>query len=250
MIIKTLRYITVLLTLAVLPATAQEEKDTLFSFLNRNPEAVEFNVIYEGTRLNLSADNHYLLVNFCVAHPALQMRFLMQRFSFYIDPSGKKKKKYEISMPSALEVKDELEAVIPPEGTERSQDTRPDIRPLISALNKKGAEYLYNGQVHHLGYQYFHIEIDSQNDLLTFYVLVPKEPLMNDRKLTDQWTIGIFSMNDFANMPPPEQEYEGGMMPPPMEGEDQQSIQELMQSDIRLWTKFSIDDINNVNLTE
>ena len=72
---------------------------------------------------------------------------------------------------------------------------------------------------------------------------------MQDRKLSDQWAIGIFSVNDFDNMPPPEQDGGGGMMPPPME-DDQQDLQELMQSEIRVWTKFSIDEVNNANIAE
>ena len=95
-----------------------------------------------------------------------------------------------------------------------------------------------------------HVEIDQKSDLLNYYVLLPKKTLMKEKKLSDKWALGIFSINDFANMPPPEPEGDGGMMPPPMEGENQQDIQELMQSDIRLWVKFSIDDVNNANLKE
>lgn len=241
-------HILMMLTLSVNDVTAQE-KDTLSIYIDKNPNAIDYNVIYEGTKLNLSADDNDLLINLSVAHPALQMRFLMQKVSLYIDPSGKKKKKYEVILPSALDVKDELEAVARPED-EVVQDTRPDIRPLITALNNKGAELRHGNSIVLLGFQRFHVEIDQKNDLLNYYVLIPKEVLMQDKKLSDKWAIGIFSINDFANMPPPEQDGDGGMMPPPMEGENQQDIQELMQSNIRLWVKFSIDDVNNANLTE
>ena len=226
-----------------------QEKDSLTAFINMNPNAVDYNVIYEGTKLNLSADDNDLLINLSVAHPALQMRFLMQKVSLYIDPSGKKKKKYEVILPSAIDVKDEIEAVVRPE-EETIRDTRPDIRPLVSALNTKGAGLRHGSSFSTMGFQRFHVEIDQKNDLLNYYVLIPKKVLMQDKKLSDKWTIGIFSINDFASMPPPEQEGDGGMMPPPMEGENQQEIQELMQSDIRQWVKFSIDDVNNENLKE
>ena len=244
--IKRLYHIFILLLLTAVPATAQE-KDTLSAFIENHPNAVDFNVIHEGTKLNLSADDDYLLVNLSVAHPALQMRFLMQSVSLYLDPSGKKKKKYEVILPSAIDVRDELESANPQAETVKDANARPDIRPLISALNKRGAEYKFEGGSLHLGYQHFYIELDAKNDLVNYYVLLPKEQLMQDRKLSDNWTIGIFSINDMANMPPPEQGGEGGMMPPPMEGENQQDIQELMQSDIREWTSFSIDDVNNAN---
>jgi hypothetical protein len=227
-----------------------QEKDSLTAFIEKNPNAVDFNIIYEGSKLNLSADDDALLVNLSIAHPALQMRFLMQSVSLYIDPSGKKRRNYQIILPNALDVKDELESAMPqnPEGNQGEE--RPDIRPLISALNRKGAKYLANGRSYQLGFQSFYIELDQQHELLNFYILLPKDKLMQDRKLSEKWTIGIFSINDFANMPSPDQQGEDGMMPPPIEGEDQQSIQELMQSDIRVWTKFSIDDVNNANLKE
>lgn len=246
--IRAFIYIVMILFLPVIQLAAQEI-DSLAAFIDKNPNAVDYNVIYEGTKLYFSTDENDLLINLSVAHPALQMRFLMQKVSFYIDPSGKKKKKYEVILPSALDVKDDLEAVARLDG-EAVQDTRPDIRPLITALNKKGAELRHGNSIVLLGYQRFHVEIDKNKDLLNYYVLIPKEVLMQDKKLSDKWAVGIFSFNDFVNVPPPEQEGDGGMMPPPMEGENQQDIQELMQSDIRLWVKFSIDDVNNANLKE
>lgn len=250
---KQITYIVLMLFLSVAYVAAQD-KDTLTTFIENNPYAVDYNIIYEGTKLNLSADDEFLLVNLSIAHPALQMRFMMQRASLYIDPSGKKKKKYEIVLPSAMDVKDELEETrtMPDRQAMPSPDSgdeRPDIRPLIGALNKRGAEYQCNGSSVHLSPQLFYIEHDRENELLNYYVLIPKMQLMLDSKLSESWALGIFSINDFASMPPPEQgEY--GMMPPPMEGQDGQDIQELMQSDIREWVKFSIDDVNNANLKE
>lgn len=226
--------------------TAQE-KDSLSSFIENNPNAVDFNIIFEGTKLNLSADDNEILINMSFAHPALQMRFLMQKALIYVDPSGKKKKKYEISMPSAFDVKEELEARAP-QRTENNIDERPDIRPVISALNKKGGEIRYGSSTIPLGYQRFYIEFDPVNEVLNYYILIPKQIFMQDRKLNEIWSLGIMSINDFANMPPPGHEGEGGMMPPPIENENSADIQELMQSDIKEWIKFSIDEIMNINL--
>lgn len=250
---KLITNIVLMLFLSVASIMAQE-KDTLAAFIEKNPQCVDFNAIYEGTKLNLSADDEFLLVNLSLAHPALQMRFMMQKVSLYIDPSGKKKKKYEIVLPSAMDVKDELVTshTLPDRQampTPDSGDERPDIRPLIGALNKRGAEYKCDGRNVHLSPQLFYIEHDRENELLNYYVLIPKMQLMLDSKLSEKWTLGIFSINDLASMPPPEQGGDG-MMPPPMEGQDGQDIQELMQSDIREWVKFSIDDVNNANLKE
>jgi len=243
-----LRHIVLLLFCASSPFVRAQEKDRLASFIESNPNAVDFNIIYEGSKLNLSSDDDYLLVNLSIAHPALQMRFLMQKTTIYVDPSGKRRKDYEIVLPNALDVKTELEAAMPQSPKKQEEGVRPDIRPLISALNRKGADYLCNDVASHLGFQYFHIELDQQQELLNYYILIPKDRLMKDRRLSDKWSIGVLSMNDMTNMPPPDQQGEGRMMPPPLEGENQQSIQELMQSDIRVWTKFSIDDVNNANL--
>ncbi len=240
---------------AAQPAPHAAQEDTLTAFIRENPGAVDFNVIYEGTKLNLSANDDFLLVQLSVAHPALQMRFLMQNVSLYIDPTGKKKKRYEIVLPSALDVKDELQGNMPMPSQQDVQKVggeaeRPDIRPLIAALNKRGADYNSPGGYQRLGYQFFHVEHDRKNELLNYYVLVPKRSLMQDKKLSEKWNVGLFSVNDFAAMPPPEQQGEGGMMPPPMQGGDQQDIQELMRSDIKEWVKFSIDDVNNANIRQ
>lgn len=248
MTVRALTYIAVMLLLPVGQLAAQKQ-DSLTAFIDKNPNAVDYQVVYKGTLLNLSADENDLLINLSVAHPTLQMRFLMQKASLYIDPSGKRRKNYEVALPSAFDVKDEIEAVARPEG-KTVQEGRPDIRPLISALNKKGAELRHVNTSTSLGYQRFHVEIDQNTDVLNYYVLLPKDLLMQDKKLSDKWAVGIFSINDFANMPPPEQEGGGGMMPPPMEGENAQDILELMQQDIRQWVKFSIDEVNNANLKE
>ena len=225
-----------------------QPSDTLTTFIASNPNAVEMHVVYEGSRLQLSADDDYLLLGLSLAHPALQMRFLMQKASIYIDPTGKKKRQYEIVLPSAFDVKDQLEGTLPEAPKEVSKDVRPDIIPLMNALRQQGATFVANGKKMHLGYQRFHVELDQRADLINYYVLLPKDVLMEAKGLSDTWSVGIFSINDKAGMPPPEEGMGEGMMPPPIEGDDQQEIMELMQGDIRSWYKFSIDDVNNANL--
>ena len=238
------RFYIIIFFLSLFTLSFSQEKDSLDLFIEHNPDAIDFNVVYEGTKLNLSADDDNILINLSVYHPALQMRFLMQSISFYIDPTGRKRKKHEICLPSALDVKNDLEEIANDEHIDRNE--RPDIRPLISALNKKGAMYHYLDMTYSLGYQRFHVEMDQDKDLLNYYVLVPKRFVMEERKLSSKWNIGIFSINDFSNMPPPEMEKP--MLPSSREHENEYGIQELMQSDIKQWVKFSIDDVNNINL--
>lgn len=243
-------YLLWLFLLLAVSAVRSQETDSLSVFLRSNPDAVVLDVVYEGSKVYLSADDDWLLINFSVAHPALQMRFLMQPFSIVIDPSGKKRRRYEIMMPSAMDVKDEIEGAVPHQDATKSKEERPDITPLLAAINQHGATYQADGRTIALGYHRFYVEPDPKNDRMNYYVLIPKAELMECTKLSETWSLGIISMNDFASMPPPGGDggSDGGMMPPPMEGDNQEDIQELMQSDIRSWVKFSIDDVNNVNL--
>lgn len=250
-------------------STSGAQTDTLSTFIAENPNAVELNVIYKGTKMNLAADDEFLLVNLSVAHPALLMRFLMQGTTIYIDPSGKKRRNYEVVLPSAFDVKDEVGAAPEEMGgvpASDNADERPEIRPLIQALNRHGATFNVDGQATYLGMQQFYIELDQENNCVNYYVLLPKATLMEAKKMSTKWSLGIFSINDMNNMPPMEGSEgpspEGGMgappanrgggqmMPPASDDEDQEVIQKLMQSDIREWVKFSIDDVNNANLKE
>jgi hypothetical protein len=97
--------------LPALTAGAQEEKDSITLYLERNPNAVDYNIISEGSKIYLSADDKYLFINLSIANPTMQMRFMMQQASLYIDPTGKKKKRYKISLPSALDVKEQLSMI-------------------------------------------------------------------------------------------------------------------------------------------
>lgn len=245
---KYLKFFTFCLTLFSLTLMAQES-DTLSIFLKENPNAVGLDVVYEGTKINLAADDDNLLVNLSIAHPALQMRFMMQSASIYVDPTGKKKKDYEIILPSALDVKEALDS-LNPDASKAIENTRPDILPLIRILNQKGAFFKIKNVARSLGFQRFYIELNQDEGVINYYILIPKTDLMRSPKLSNKWSIGIFSLNDISHMPSPE---EGtgpgeGMLPPQIEGEDQSYIMELMQNDIRSWTKFSIDDVNNINL--
>ena len=236
-----------LITLSLL-CTTMMRADTLAEFVERHPGAIDFNIISEGTTLNLSADDDDMLIHLSVAHPALQMRFLMQRLTIYADPSGKKKRNYEVKLPCAMDVREELDTTAVKPSAEQRSELRPDIRPLIYALQHKGADFLFGDSTQHLDFKRFHIEYDTEKEILNFYVMLPKCILMRDRKLSDKWSVGVFSLNDIDMMPTPGQEEDGAMMPPPADDNTQQDIMKLMQSDIREWTTFSIDDVNNIGI--
>jgi hypothetical protein len=175
----------------------------------------------------------------------------MMPLQFYIDPSGRKKRGYVVQLPSAADVQEEMESLKPEVMDEMPENVRPDIMPLMSALSKKGAVWMANKRKVRLGYQRFYIGLDREDETIIYYVLIDKSTLMKDKKLSSMWSFGIVSPNDRYGEPEgpdlnhPEQ--------PPMKEEeigDTERLLKLMQGDIKEWTRFSIDEVNNINMKE
>lgn len=228
-----------------------QDVDSLYAFIQTNPHAVCNNILYEGTHVFFSADEDNLLIHLTVANPQLQMRLLMMPLQFYIDPSGRKRRGYAVQLPSAVDVQEEMESLKPEATDEVPENIRPDIMPLMSALNKKGAVWVAKKQKVQLGYQRFYIGLNRENETIMYYVLIDKNILMKDKKLSSMWSFGIASPNNRNDEPEgldmnhPEQplmkEEESG---------DTERLLKLMQGDIKEWTRFSIDEVNNINIKE
>lgn len=236
----------ILITLVKVTAVTQEvgTVDSLSLFIEENPYAVCENIIYEGSRVYLSANESDFLINLSIANPQLQMRLLMMPTSIYVDPTGKKKKKYRIILPSAIDVIDEMEMPQPIEEKHEMQNMMPDISPLLYALNKKGAIYIAGKMKVELDFHRFHMELDQENGLINIYLLIPKTHLMADKKLSEMWSLGVSSQNDERMMPPqehpmPQERFES-------DGDDS-DLNMFLQRDIRSWVNFSIDEVNNIN---
>lgn len=242
---------TLLLSVISLSAQTTQNTDTLAMFLENNPDALTFNVIHEGSSLRISTDGLDLLICLSIANPALQMRLLMQQTIIYIDPSGRHRKNYSVHLPSAISVKDELDSLRPDDIEDQSPDIRPDIMPLIQALNKNGAVFRTNSKDYQLGYQRFYMEVDKEKELINIYVLLPMSELMQAKKLKDRWSIGLISNNDVNHHPSPGMEENRPPLMPVDDNkhqDDSENIHEILQSDIISWTKFSIDDARNINM--
>lgn len=222
--------------------------DSLSMFMGNNPKALCINAVHEGCKIYLSADETDMLIGFAIANPQLQMRLLMMPTEIFIDPSGKKRKHYSIQLPCVLNVKDELNDMEHTGPMEIDEGARPDIMPLLDVLKSHGATYSARGQKYMLGFQRFHIELDYENELIVFYMLIPKSHLMADKRMKETWSIGVCSRNEHGTQPPP---HNDEMMPmqPPMHDEDIE-LRDFLQGDIRSWMKFSIDELNNLNLQE
>ncbi len=240
-----------LMSVISLSAQTSQNADTLALYLKDNPEALTFNVIHEGSNLRVSTDGVDLLICVSIANPSLQMRLLMQQTIIYIDPSGRHRKNYSVYLPSAISVRDELDSLRPDDIEEQSPDIRPDIMPLIQALNTNGAVFRANSKEFQLGYQRFYMEVDKGKELINIYVLLPMTELMQGKRLKDRWSIGLISNNDVGHHPSPDMEENRPPLLPTEDSklpDDTDNIHEILQSNITSWTKFSIDDARNINI--
>lgn len=235
-------------------------EDTLHMFLNSNPYAVKVNILSEGTVAYLCADDNNLFVRLSVGNPQLFMRMLMQGMTIYIDPTGGKKEKHALLFPSAEDVKSTMGSFQPSRrsGIGFSGQERPDITPLLKEMNKVGVVYDINGKSVTLGETRYVIELDTENETLNYYALVPKEQLMLEKKLSQEWSIGIYLDTPSGNLEGPKHNMEMNepRRPPlgnrndgfPQMQQGDADLNKLMRKKINVWSKFLIDDVNNVNL--
>lgn len=222
-------------------ATAQT--DTIIStFMQENPRMMKISMLQEET-LQMASDGTQMLLVLDISNPQLLLRFVMEGFSIYIDPTSKKKEKYEIKIPSAADL--DLEAL----GlkTERSHNTeevdeKPNILPLIAPICETGILYTRNNKVICSEGTLFSMYLDVDSDHLYYYILFPIADLMKEKKLAPEWSIGVYASP--VDMP---NNNEGQMMPPPpMTGEGQGP--ESFAVEISQWVKFSFEELNSLNL--
>ena len=238
----------------------KEIKDTLQMFIDSNPYAVKVNILYEGTVAYLCADDDNLFVRLSVGNPQLFMRMLMQGLTLYVDPTGGKKEKYAILFPSAADVQAAMENFQPTKNTRfgNSEQSRPDISPLIKEMNKVGVVFDINGKVRRLGESRSIIELEIENETLNFYALIPKTQMMAEKKLSSEWSIGIYLDTPSGNLEGPRNDMSmRGQRPPMRNGSSgrqpqmqssESDINKIMRKKINAWSHFSIDDVNNVNI--
>lgn len=244
-------------------AIRAEEKQNvppdLASFVSKNKKCWVRNVIYEGTNLLLCSDGCYLLVQLQTLHPVIQMRLLMQGVTFYIDPTGRKKEKYAVVIPSASDVKDRMEPMLSLQEADSTHgNKRPDIRPLIKCLSDYGAVFDVNGKCSLIPKNSFSIYVDENNGGLVYSVLLPVEHFLKEKKLSEQWRLGIYTEGGRPDLGGPEFDRGGG--PHMREQDNRQSkfsrgqikesdenLRNLLKKDIEEWTSFSFSTICTLN---
>lgn len=241
-------------------AEAGEQNDSisgLQKFIDANPMCWSKNVVYKGTNVLLCSDGELLFIQLKVLHPAFQMRLLMQGVTFYVDPTGRKKEKYSIILPSAYDVREQMQGLEPRRQVEarNGEEQRPDIRPLVNALTNYGAIFDINGQYSFVDKGCFAINLSEKDIALVYTILVPINQMMEEKKLSDKWRLGIYSQGGNREkdgpgcMPMPNQGRPG--MPPngndKMQMTDDNDMQDLLIKDIEEWISFSLSTICSMN---
>ena len=234
---------------------ATELDDSLVVFLDNNPYAIEVNMLTEGTKVFICADDDNLFARISVGNPMLFMRMLMQGLTIYIDPTGKKKEKFAVFFPSAKDVQNVMNNYQPIQNAQMSNEEKPDIVPLITEMNKKGVVFDVNGKSCILHTNRYFIALNPENETVDYYVLTPIKQMMQEKKLSDMWSFGIY-----VDTPSPEaegpkmldepntrQKQEINSFPDRQRKSDK-DINKIMKSKINSWIKFSIEDAFNINL--
>ncbi len=215
----------------------------MWEFTEANPTCLSRDIFQEGCHVVLCSDGELLFVQFNVPHPAIQMRLLMRGLTMYIDPTGKRKEKYSVVFPSAKEVQDKMQPMPQPESAELQDIGRPDISPLLDALIEYGTLFDEKGKSMSIRQDMFSISIDGDDDVLSYSVLIPIGRMLMEKKLSEEWSIGMYSQGN------------GGMNIAPTNGNDAESLQrpvdddlrDTLNRDIETWTTFSFPYICTLN---
>lgn len=258
---KIFTFILVLIFFLPQGVKSEVQKDSvsaLQAFIKNNPKCWSKEVVYEGCNILLCSDGELLLVQFKILHPAIQMRLLMQGMTFYIDPTGRKKEKYSVILPSANDVKEQMQMMEPQRPNQDATNIqRPDIRPLINSLSKYGAILDINGKSTFIDSGNFAISLNEMNAALIYTVLIPVEQMLQEKKLSDKWRLGLYSQGGkqgeggprlgeeprFGHNPNDRRQQTGENKQMP----DSEKMRRLLMKDIEDWINFSFSEICSLN---
>lgn len=240
----------VFMTITLCPCSAGGKQDTLTwkRFVNEHPKCMKNDIVYEGCNLLLCSDGEYLFAQFNILHPAMQMRILMQGLTLYIDPTGKKKEKYSIIFPSASDVRDVMSVQTP--SVNGIREERPDITPLLQSLQAYGALYDVKGRTSTIDKNLYSIMLNEDKKALSYSVIIPIDDMLKERKLSQTWSIGIYSEGGRRDNDGPGIERQPmGMRPENRKsmGDNQETMRKIMSKDIESWVKFSFEKICSLN---
>lgn len=246
---------------------SQTNNSLIDDYLDKNPKTLRVRCLEEGCNMSLSADNDNLLLQIFVSHPAMQMRLLMQEWTVFIDPTGRRKEKYAIVIPGGENIKGKMGSM--PSAPSRQQGNqgkqRPEIGKLVSTLNFHGASWDVNGFVKLLDSDRFCIDVDKEREAVIYTILVPIDKILGEKKKTEKWNVGFYVAENMQTGPSPSRQERpgqgrpgggpggsGGMrqgrprgMRPPQNGAD--GMHDLMTKEIKQWLTVSYSKISDVN---
>lgn len=252
-------------------AVTEEPKDSisvLQAFLEKNRQCWAKEIIYEGCSVLLNSDGESLFVQLKILHPALQMRLLMQGMTVSVDPTGRKKEKYQTVIPSATDVREQMQGMEPTMSQEMTgMEQRPDIRPLLAALTSHGAVFDVNGKYFPLDKGTFAVDLEEKEAVLVYSVLIPVEQMLKEKKLEDTWSLGIYSKGGqqkeggpgfgggpgFSEGPGFGKGPESGQIPDPnrpdgvIQGPTGEDMFEFLVKNLEEWIEFSFSEICSLN---
>lgn len=227
---------------------ANPTKPLLVTYMENHPQTVRTRFINDGCSLSLSADSSNLFVQLYITNPMLQMRLLMQECFFFVDPTGNKKEKYALILPSAKYVQGYAGNAMP---RPTSSDERPDLSGLMTMLNLYGAEWDINGRTTQLHSERFRVVFDTIEEALIYTALVPREALSKEKKNADIWSFGFYSPIDGGAPPPngpmPNRNGGPGKAPNGRPQGDDAKLRAFLSKAIQQWTSISIKEIEDIN---
>ena len=227
---------------------ANPTKPLLVTYMEDHPQTVRTRFINDGCSLSLSADSSNMFVQLYITNPMLQMRLLMQECFFFIDPTGNKKEKYALILPSAKYVQNYAGSAMP---RPTSSDARPDLSGLLTMLNLYGAEWDINGRITQLHSDRFRVVFDTIEEALIYTALVPREALSKEKKSADIWSFGFYSPIDGGTPPPngpmPNRNGGPGRAPNGRPQGDDAKLQAFLSKAIQQWTTIPIKEIEDIN---
>lgn len=246
-----------LLFIAIHPLTYSQDTDSnqnlLEAYVEKNPQTVRSKFIYDGCNLSVSADEDNLFVQIMIRNPMIQMRLMMQECYFYVDPTGRRREKFAVILPSAKYLKNAMgnNAPRPSEG-----EQRPDMTNLIAMMNLYGAEWDINGRSTQLHSDRFRVVFDTSDEALIYTMLLPKDVLLKEKKIAEDWAFGIYSPLDGSTPPQngPMPNQNGRPQQRPNQGggmrDDDSQLREFLSRVISQWITLPIQEIEEINSME
>lgn len=239
---------------------AEEKNDSVSAlqiFVKNNPNCYSKNILYEGCQVLLCSDGESLLIQFKVLHPAIQMRVLMQGMTVYIDPTGRKKEKYSIILPAAKDVREQMRKIAPQRRrADDMQMERPDIKPLVQSLSRYGAIWDINGKSNFIAKECFSIDLEQTDESLIYSVLVPIAQMLEEKKLSDEWHLGLYSPGGRPDEEGPAFNGKPGSILKPRSKRQSdaghitdvdEDMRDMLMKDIDTWIHFSFSRICSLN---